>query len=74
MHFQYNGFLLGILLLSIAEVYRGHELMAGFYFALLLNLKHIFLYLAPAYFVFLLRSFCVAAPGLALFFYLLKKN
>ena len=28
------------------------------WFATLLNLKHIYLYLAPAYFVFLLRNFC----------------
>ncbi|KAJ9575770.1 hypothetical protein L9F63_007416, partial [Diploptera punctata] len=61
IHFQYNGFLLGILLLSIARVLQGHYLMAAFWFAVLLNLKHIFMYVAPAYFVYLLRSYCF--PG-----------
>jgi alpha-1,3-glucosyltransferase len=32
--------------------------MASFWFAVLLNLKHIFVYVAPAYFVYLLRSYC----------------
>ena len=30
----------------------------GFWFAVLLNLKHIYMYVAPAYFVYLLRSYC----------------
>ena len=30
----------------------------AFLFAVLLNLKHLFLYIAPAYFVFLLKSYC----------------
>ena len=33
-------------------------LEGSFWFAVLLNFKHIFLYIAPAYFVFLLRSYC----------------
>jgi alpha-1,3-glucosyltransferase len=37
---------------------QGHFLMAAFWFAVLLNLKHIFIYVAPAYFVYLLRSYC----------------
>uniref|UniRef100_A0A8C2KHR9 Alpha-1,3-glucosyltransferase n=1 Tax=Cyprinus carpio TaxID=7962 RepID=A0A8C2KHR9_CYPCA len=46
IHFQYNGFLKFI----------------GIYFVcvcvLLLNLKHIYLYIAPAYGIYLLRCFC----------------
>ncbi len=37
---------------------QGRLLEGGFWFAVLLNLKHIFLYVAPAYFVYLLRHFC----------------
>ncbi|KDR18773.1 probable dolichyl pyrophosphate Glc1Man9GlcNAc2 alpha-1,3-glucosyltransferase isoform X1 [Zootermopsis nevadensis] len=58
IHFQYNGFLLGLLLISVARVLQGKCLMASFWFAVLLNLKHIFIYVAPAYFVYLLRSYC----------------
>jgi len=58
IHFQYNGFLFGILLQSIASIYEGHYVLGGVCFAILLNLKHIFLYVAPAYFVFLLRAYC----------------
>jgi hypothetical protein len=34
-------------------------LLSGLLFAALLCLKHIYLYLAPAYFVFLLRAYCL---------------
>ena len=58
IHFQYNGFLFGILLLSITKLSQGCALEGSFWFAVLLNFKHIFLYIAPAYFIFLLRSYC----------------
>lgn len=61
IHFQYNGFLYGILILSIVLA-RFHEdwlLLSGVLFAGLLCLKHIYLYLAPAYFVYLLRTYCL---------------
>ena len=38
--------------------FQGMILEGSFWFAVLLNFKHIFLYIAPAYFVFLLRSYC----------------
>ena len=62
IHFQYNGFLYGILILSVAMARReSTRLLSGILFALLLCLKHIYLYLAPAYFVYLFRIYCLDA-------------
>ncbi|XP_048838571.1 probable dolichyl pyrophosphate Glc1Man9GlcNAc2 alpha-1,3-glucosyltransferase [Brienomyrus brachyistius] len=58
IHFQYNGFLFGLLLLSVARHFQGRHLEGAFLFSVLLNLKHIYLYIAPAYGIYLLRSFC----------------
>lgn len=60
IHFQYNGFLYGILILSLVLARQESTmLLSGVLFAVLLCMKHIYLYLAPAYFVFLLRAFCL---------------
>lgn len=58
IHFQYNGFLFGLLMLSITRLYEDRHLESSFWFAVLLNFKHIYLYIAPAYFVYLLRCYC----------------
>ncbi|KAL4420176.1 hypothetical protein ABPG77_008312 [Micractinium sp. CCAP 211/92] len=58
MHFQYNGMLLGVFLLSLVAAAEEQYLLSALLFAVLLNLKHIFLYAAPAFFVFLLRRYC----------------
>ncbi|KAF5333253.1 hypothetical protein D9611_002180 [Ephemerocybe angulata] len=63
MHFQYNGFMFGILLWSILMARNGNKLASGILFAILLNFKHIYMYLAPAYFVYLLRAFCLTPSG-----------
>jgi alpha-1,3-glucosyltransferase len=59
IHFQYNGFLLGILLLSLAALNGDRPLESAFWFAVLLNFKHIYLYIAPIYVVYLLRVYCL---------------
>ncbi|CAG4964649.1 unnamed protein product [Parnassius apollo] len=58
IHFQYNGFLSAFLLFSISNMIQGKYLQAAIWFAILLNLKHIYLYIAPAYIVYLLRAYC----------------
>ncbi|KAJ1932737.1 glycosyl transferase [Kickxella alabastrina] len=37
---------------------EGRDLLSGIVFAVLLCFKHIFMYIAPAYFVYLLRHYC----------------
>jgi len=59
VHFQYNGFLLGLLVLSATLVNQGRHLAAALLFSILLNMKHLFLALGPAYFVYLLRWHCL---------------
>jgi alpha-1,3-glucosyltransferase len=51
----------GLLLYSILMVEQQQDLAAGALFALLLNLKHLFAYVAPVYFVYLLRHYCMGA-------------
>ncbi|KAL8278199.1 hypothetical protein RQP46_009372 [Phenoliferia psychrophenolica] len=63
IHFQYNGFLLGILLWSIVAARENNLYLCAALFATLLNFKHIFIYLAPPYFVFLLRRHCYNKSG-----------
>ncbi|KAG0242055.1 family 57 glycosyltransferase [Mortierella sp. GBAus27b] len=58
IHFQYNGFLYGILIHSLVDAKQGKLLRSGILFAALLNFKHIYLYIAPSYFAFLLRAYC----------------
>ncbi|PVG03503.1 ALG6, ALG8 glycosyltransferase [Serendipita vermifera] len=63
IHFQYNGFMFGILLWSILMAREDRKLLSGILFAVLLNFKHIYMYIAPAYFVYLLRSYCFTPTG-----------
>ena len=65
IHFQYNGFLYGILILSLVYARKQSTmLLSGLLFAGLLCLKHIYLYLAPAYFVYLLRAYCLSQKSI----------
>lgn len=57
IHFQYNGMMYGILVLVISYARSKRFLWCGFWFSVLLCFKHIYLYLAPAVFIFLLRAY-----------------
>ncbi len=59
MHFQYNGMMYGLFVLVMDAARRQRYLAVGFWFLVLLCFKHIYLYVAPAVFVFLLRAYCV---------------
>lgn len=59
IHFQYNGVLYGFLVLMINCARLEKFLWCGFWFSVLLCFKHIYLYLAPAVFVYLLRAYCL---------------
>lgn len=65
IHFQYNGFLYGILVLSVAAARtESNLLLSALLFAALLCMKHIYLYLAPAYFVYLFRVYCLSPQSM----------
>lgn len=65
IHFQYNGCMYGILIASLVLARKKSTVLAsGLLFAVLLCMKHIYLYLAPAYFVFLLRTYCLSPKSI----------
>lgn len=55
-----DSIMMMILLLPLLPV-QHRELVGGVLFACLLMFKHLFLSLAPAYFVYLLRHYCFSA-------------
>lgn len=63
IHFQYNGFMFGILIWSMTCMLQDQFIWSALWFAVLLNFKHIYLYIAPAYFIYLLRNYCFKATG-----------
>lgn len=60
VHFQYNGYLLGLLILTFAALRAKFNILGAILFAVLLASKHIFLYTAPLFFVYLLRHHCAS--------------
>lgn len=58
IHFQYNGFLLGILLLSISFIINSNDILGSIFFCVLLCFKHIYSYIIPIYIVYLLKDYC----------------
>lgn len=55
LHFQYNGALSGLFLLSVVCMMEQRFVAAAILFSVLLHLKHMYLYVAPAVFVLMLR-------------------
>lgn len=58
IHFQYNGLLFGLLLLSLAAMRDGNDLLSGVWYAILVCFKHLFAIAGPVYFVYILRHYC----------------
>jgi alpha-1,3-glucosyltransferase len=69
IHFQYNGMMLGMLVLSAVLIEEGRFLLGAFLFSFLIFFKHIYLYAAPVFFVYCLGRFVVGkTDGLFNFF------
>ncbi|KAJ8612376.1 hypothetical protein CTAYLR_007942 [Chrysophaeum taylorii] len=62
IHFQYNGFFLGVLAFSLDALDRGNYILAAFWFSLLLTLKHLFLTLAPFFTIHILVRYVRGSP------------
>lgn len=59
IHFQYNGFLLGFVQLALIRIIEKRYFAAALWFSIALNFKHIFLYMAPPFGIFLFRQCCL---------------
>ncbi|CAK60630.1 unnamed protein product (macronuclear) [Paramecium tetraurelia] len=56
IHFQYNGFLYGILLFICYKLQQQQYLQASLLYVILLSFKHIYIYVLPAFGVILLKN------------------
>lgn len=61
IHFQYNGMLIGILLMSAYLVQRGSFYSGAIVYMILIFMKHIFLFCAPVYLIYFFRHFVLAS-------------
>ena len=52
MHFQYNGILFGIFFISLGFIVKKQYIYGAIFYTICLCMKHIFIYFAPAYFIF----------------------
>lgn len=57
IHFQYNSMMQGLLIFSIQLMIEGKVLTSALLFSVLLNFKHIYLYVAPVYFLYILGGY-----------------
>ena len=63
IHFQYNGMLLGLLLIAAALMQSGRFYAGAATYMTLVFFKHIYLYSAPVVFVFCLKKFVLATTS-----------
>jgi len=59
IHFQYNGMMLGLLVLSAVLIEENRFLLGAAIYMFLVFFKHIYLYAAPVYFIYCLGRFVV---------------
>ena len=55
IHFQYNSLLYGIFFISLGYIAKKQYALAAVFYTICLCMKHIFIYFAPAYFIFYLH-------------------
>eukprot|EP01104_Vermistella_antarctica_P013236 TRINITY_DN3977_c0_g1_i5.p1 TRINITY_DN3977_c0_g1~~TRINITY_DN3977_c0_g1_i5.p1 ORF type:complete len:505 (+),score=79.54 TRINITY_DN3977_c0_g1_i5:385-1899(+) len=63
VHFQYNGFLLGLLIFSFGCVRRGYDVLASVQFMVVVNFKHLYACLGPLYAVYMIKHYCFLGGG-----------
>jgi alpha-1,3-glucosyltransferase len=59
IHFQYNGMLIGLLILSITLAQEGKYLQSVACWCVLANMKHLFLGCAPLVAIHILKMYCL---------------
>ena len=52
IHFQYNALLFGLFFISLGYIAKRQYVLAAVFYFICLCMKHIFIYYAPAYFIF----------------------
>ena len=55
IHFQYNAILFSLFFLSINYIISDNFILGAFYYIIALCMKHIFIYMAPAYLIYYLK-------------------
>jgi len=60
IHFQYNSMMYGLFILAVHYIVQERYLKSAFFYAVLLNFKHIYLYSAPAFGIMYLKGACFA--------------
>lgn len=58
IHFQYNGILVGLLILTFDHGIREQYLLMTVSFSVLILMKHLFVFYVPVFGIFLIRNYC----------------